>query len=141
MGESDHVLNTARGIVCEDYRRLLDDFAAAIHELVQLHQQQLRAIMEGDTEGNRFDLLIHMANAKKQDAKYGIVNLSYSERVWADWRREFEIVRPPLLFARLRRTETSRVGDESISANVAQCKIDFGRHRGAIESAELVGVI
>ena len=71
----------------------------------------------------------------------GIVNLSYSERVWADWRREFEIVRPPLLFARLRRTETSRVGDESNSANVAQRKIDFGRHRGARESAELVGMI
>src|SRR5215472_8820371 len=71
----------------------------------------------------------------------GVVKLSYSERVCADWRREIEIVRPPLPFARPRRTETSRLGNESISANVAQRKIDSGRHRGAIESLELVGVI
>jgi hypothetical protein len=54
---------------------------------------------------------------------------------------EFEIVRPPLPFARPRRTEISRVGDESISTNVAPCKIDSGRHRGAIESAALAGWI
>jgi hypothetical protein len=71
-----------------------------------------------------------------------VVNLSYSVRVLGLIRDgEFEIVRPPLPFARPRRTETSRVGDESISANVAQCKRDSRRHRGVIESAELVGVI
>jgi CheY-like chemotaxis protein len=55
---------------CEEHNQLLDEFGEAVHELVDLHQQQFRAITEGDTESHRFDLLIHMANERKQLAKY-----------------------------------------------------------------------
>lgn len=55
---------------CEEHRRLLDDFGVAVKELLHLHEQQFLAIVQGDSECNRFDLLIHMANEKKQKAKY-----------------------------------------------------------------------
>lgn len=55
---------------CEEHRRLLDAFGVAVHELLKLHEDQFLAVAEGDGESNRFDLLIHMANEKKQLAKY-----------------------------------------------------------------------
>ena len=55
---------------CEEHNRLLDDFGASIRELIDLHEQQFLAIVEGDSECHRFDLLIHMANERKQMAKY-----------------------------------------------------------------------
>ncbi|HEY3837645.1 MAG TPA: hypothetical protein VGL72_13785 [Bryobacteraceae bacterium] len=35
-----------------------------------LHERQFLAVVEGDPDANRFDLLIHTANEKKQAAKY-----------------------------------------------------------------------
>jgi hypothetical protein len=61
---------TDRSSGCQEHRRLLDAFGAAVQELLQLHEQQFLAIVQGDLECNRFDLLIHMANEKKQQAKY-----------------------------------------------------------------------
>jgi CheY-like chemotaxis protein len=58
---------------CEEHRRLLDAFGAAVHELLKLLEDQFLAIAEGDCESNRFDLLIHMANEKKQSAKYAYI--------------------------------------------------------------------
>lgn len=58
---------------CEEHNRLLDEFGAAVREILRLHQEQFRAIAGGDTESNRFDLLIHMANEKKQLAKYAYI--------------------------------------------------------------------
>jgi hypothetical protein len=55
---------------CEDGRRLLDLFGLAVQELLLLHEQQFLAVVEGDANANRFDLLIHSANEKKQNAKY-----------------------------------------------------------------------
>lgn len=55
---------------CVEHDRLLDNFGAAVREVLQLHEQQFKAIVEGDGESNRFDLLIHMANEQKQNAKY-----------------------------------------------------------------------
>jgi chemotaxis family two-component system response regulator Rcp1 len=60
----------SRAMACVEQNRLLDAFGAAVQELLQLHEQQFRAIVEGDTECNRFDLLVHMANEQKQAAKY-----------------------------------------------------------------------
>jgi hypothetical protein len=57
-------------IYCEEARRLLKAFGAAVHELVKLNGEQSLAIVEGDLTANRFDLLIHYANEKKQNAKY-----------------------------------------------------------------------
>jgi CheY-like chemotaxis protein len=55
---------------CEEHRRLIEDFAATVKELLDFHQQQFEAAIQGDPESNRFDLLIHLANEKKQEAKY-----------------------------------------------------------------------
>jgi hypothetical protein len=59
-----------RAAYCDEARRLLDAFGQAVKELVQFHQLQFQAIVEGDAECNRFDLLIHMANERKMAAKY-----------------------------------------------------------------------
>jgi hypothetical protein len=55
---------------CEEHNRLLDEFGVAVRELLSLHEQQFLAIVEGDAECSRFDLLIHMANEQKQLTKY-----------------------------------------------------------------------
>lgn len=55
---------------CEEHNRLLDEFGDAVRSLLTLHEQQFLAIVEEDSECTRFDLLIHMANEKKQHAKY-----------------------------------------------------------------------
>jgi hypothetical protein len=51
----------------------LNEFGAVVQDLLRLHEQQFHAIVQGDTECNRFDLLIHMANEKKQAAKYAYI--------------------------------------------------------------------
>ena len=58
---------------CDEHRRLLDDFGAAVQELLTLHEVQFAAIVQGDTDSSRFDLLIHMANEKKHSAKYAYI--------------------------------------------------------------------
>ena len=60
----------ARVSYCEVARRLLDAFGEAVQELVQLHEHQFLAIVEGDSDCSRFDALIHMANERKYRAKY-----------------------------------------------------------------------
>jgi hypothetical protein len=45
-------------------------FGEAVHELVEIHKQQFEAIVQGDTDSTRFDLLVHMANESKYAAKY-----------------------------------------------------------------------
>jgi hypothetical protein len=55
---------------CDEKRRLLEEFGSAAEELISLHTQQLGAILGGDSDCNRFDLLIHMANERKLQAKY-----------------------------------------------------------------------
>jgi hypothetical protein len=56
--------------VCTEQRRLLDAFGEAVQGVVLLHEQQFLAIVAGDLDSHRFDLLIHMANEKNQHAKY-----------------------------------------------------------------------
>jgi hypothetical protein len=60
--------NTAAG--CTEHNHLLNEFGFAVRELLALHEQQFQAIVEGDGECSRFDLLIHMANERKQATKY-----------------------------------------------------------------------
>jgi two-component system, chemotaxis family, response regulator Rcp1 len=55
---------------CEEHSGLLDELGEAVRELLQLHEQQFRAIVDEDSDCTRFDLLIHMANEKKQRVKY-----------------------------------------------------------------------
>jgi hypothetical protein len=55
---------------CKEHARCLETFGAAVRELLELHEQQWLAIIDGDHDSCRFDVLIHMANEKKQAAKY-----------------------------------------------------------------------
>jgi len=57
-------------VYCGVARRLLDAFGEAVQELVQLHEHQFLAIIDGDADCSRFDALIHMANERKYKAKY-----------------------------------------------------------------------
>lgn len=61
------------GVGCVENRKLLDEFGAAVHDLLKLHEDQFQAIIQGDSDSSRFDLLIHMANEKKQLAKYAYI--------------------------------------------------------------------
>jgi hypothetical protein len=60
----------SRMLGCEEHNYLLESFGAAVHEILKLHEAQFQAIVEGDDECYRFDVLIHMANENKQQAKY-----------------------------------------------------------------------
>ena len=59
---------------CEAAKQLLEAFGEAVQYVVSLHEQQFRAIVEGDANAGRFDVLIHDANEKKQNAKYAYLN-------------------------------------------------------------------
>jgi len=56
--------------VCSERVRYMEEFLQAIRELGTLHTEQARAVIQGDPEFCRFDLLIHMANERKDHAKY-----------------------------------------------------------------------
>jgi len=72
VGTRDQVSNSSQGsiIYCEESRRLLEAFGTKVHQLVLLHEQQFLAVTAGDLDCDRFDLLIHMANEDKHQAKY-----------------------------------------------------------------------
>ena len=55
---------------CEEKDRLMDGFLQAARELIEFHNQQMRAAIEGDPDFGRFDLLLHLAHEKKEQAKY-----------------------------------------------------------------------
>ncbi len=65
---------------CEVAKILLDAFAQAARSVTVLHEQQFRAIVEGDPDAGRFDLLIHEALEQKQNAKYAYINHLESHR-------------------------------------------------------------
>ena len=72
MSIEEQVVNPSHNslIYCEESRRLLDAFGDNVHQLLLLHEQQFVAITSGDPDCDRFDLLIHLANEGKQQAKY-----------------------------------------------------------------------
>jgi hypothetical protein len=59
---------------CKEAKELLDAFAQAIRELIALHEDQFQALVAGDTDSQRFEDLIHMANQRKHQAKYAYVH-------------------------------------------------------------------
>jgi len=48
----------------------MDEFLEAIHEVTLLLEQQTRAVIEGDPDFGRYDVLLHMAQERKEKAKY-----------------------------------------------------------------------
>jgi hypothetical protein len=55
---------------CKEAKELLDAFAQVVRELIELHKDQFDALVAGDTDSQRFEDLIHMANERKHQAKY-----------------------------------------------------------------------
>ena len=62
--------STVKTDYCPEAKRLLQAFAETVQELTILHEQQFIAILDGEADFTRFDLLIHVATEKKQQAKY-----------------------------------------------------------------------
>jgi len=56
--------------LCEEKYRLLRDFLQTIHELNSIQGEQTKAIIEGEPDFCRFEALIHLAQQKKESAKY-----------------------------------------------------------------------
>ena len=54
---------------CVEKRRLLEAFTETVEEVMLLQQQQVTDIVNDD-DFSRFDLLLHMAHEKKDQAKY-----------------------------------------------------------------------
>ena len=61
-------------IYCQAARALLDDLSEAIRELIRLHEEQFQSLVGGDLDSTRFDPLIHMANERKNEAKYAYLH-------------------------------------------------------------------
>ena len=55
---------------CEEKVRLQDEFLAAVQEISFLHSQQTQAVIDGDPDFSRFDVLLHLSQEKKNKAKY-----------------------------------------------------------------------
>lgn len=58
---------------CEEKARLEDEFLKTIRELLVLHSQQTQAVIDGDPDFSRFDLLVHTATERKELAKYALI--------------------------------------------------------------------
>jgi hypothetical protein len=58
---------------CEAKHRLLDEFLNSIREVSVLLGEQAEAVIEWDPAFSRFDLLLHLANEKKDAAKYALI--------------------------------------------------------------------
>ena len=55
---------------CEEKQRLTEAFLQAIRELNALQSEQIQAVIDGDSEFSRFDILLQLAQQKKDQAKY-----------------------------------------------------------------------
>jgi hypothetical protein len=56
--------------LCDLKQRLIDAFLEAVREMNIVENQQIQAVIEGDPDFSRFDLLLHFAQEKKDMAKY-----------------------------------------------------------------------
>jgi hypothetical protein len=59
---------------CEEKCRLMEDFLESAHDLIDLQNQQVQAVIEHDPDFSRFDDLIHLAREKKDQAKYALIS-------------------------------------------------------------------
>src|SRR5437764_3479737 len=55
---------------CPENERLLHVFGEAVNELLIFQEQHFHALVSGETDSERYEVLIHLANEKRQAAKY-----------------------------------------------------------------------
>ena len=65
---------------CEAKQRLINDFVEAVREITTLQRQQAQAALEDDQDFSRFDVLLHVAQEKKDTAKYAWITHVESHR-------------------------------------------------------------
>ncbi|MDP9169424.1 MAG: hypothetical protein M3N54_02295 [Acidobacteriota bacterium] len=58
---------------CPDAANLRGELLAAIRELNAINTQLIQALIDGDPDFARFDLLLHMATERKDHAKYALI--------------------------------------------------------------------
>jgi len=58
---------------CAERSRLSREFLSTVHELLVLQNQQVQALIDGDSDFSQFDTLLHYAQEKKDRAKYEMV--------------------------------------------------------------------
>jgi hypothetical protein len=58
---------------CEERLHLVQAFVDAVRELGQWQSEQVQAIIGGDPDFGRFDILIHMAAERKEQCKYAVI--------------------------------------------------------------------
>jgi hypothetical protein len=58
---------------CRNRQDLLDDFVASVQQLLELQRSQIEALIHGDPDFERFDVLIHVALERKDEAKYALM--------------------------------------------------------------------
>lgn len=71
--DSDRIRKERSTVLCPECRLFLETFVEAVHEIIFLQEQHILAVVEGDGDAHRFDILIHAANEKKLNAKYAYV--------------------------------------------------------------------
>jgi len=62
------------GAFCDECRSLRTEFLHAVHEVIELNERHMKAVLDNETEPHRFDILIHLANDRKQNIKYAYVH-------------------------------------------------------------------
>jgi hypothetical protein len=58
---------------CAERQRLLEAFTQAMAEVTLIQQQQMAALIAGDEDFSRFDILLHIAQSRKDQAKYAYI--------------------------------------------------------------------
>jgi hypothetical protein len=58
---------------CEKKARLMYEFLQAVQELTGFETQQTQAVIDGDSDFARFDILIHGSTERKDSAKYSLL--------------------------------------------------------------------
>ena len=61
------------GARCPENERLRNLFGEAVTELLLFHEQQFGALINGEADLERYELLIHVASDKRQTAKYALL--------------------------------------------------------------------
>ena len=59
--------------ICESKKRLRGEFLDAIRQVTLLLSQQSEAVIEWDSDFSRFDSLLHLAQEKREAAKYALI--------------------------------------------------------------------
>jgi hypothetical protein len=59
---------------CAEKHRLTELFLRAVQELLEQQNRQTAAVIAGDPDFSRFDVLIHQAGERKDQAKYALLS-------------------------------------------------------------------